>query len=497
MKDENYSLENYKLRERILELESIISCFDDIVFVVSSDGTILDSWTLQPQELFFDRDRILNIPIEDLFPEEFASTMVDILEKTIRTKKSHQIIYQSPVEAFKGSWFRLKTRFMENFPGKVMVVISNITKEIELQYEVEMEEEKFNQAFMHSSIGMLLLDGRMRLVEQNRALLEMLGMEDEKTFRHKRFSDYIHQDHIKELMVAVTDLRLGIVHKAVVETRVCTKNGKYLWCLISFSSVKDQDGQVTYFICQIQDLSDFKEIEKKLKFQNSALEKINFELEIKIKQLETINQVLAHDLRSPLANIEMITEQLKTGTKSRQDRKYLDMILLSGNKFKNHLGRMIDFLESLDSLDHKFKWNEVNSIFKDSVNELEKQIKCSGFNIIKQSQRTMFFFPMKYLKTLFKYVILCSIKETGSENRASLLFNESEKTLKLHIKSNNQSEMDPYNYNVAAEKLKEVMTVDFFIAKHQVLSVGGSIKFLQPDSQNYILVIKMPDNYVA
>lgn len=94
MKDENYSLENYKLRERILELESIISCFDDIVFVVSSDGTILDSWTLQPQELFFDRDRILNIPIEDLFPEEFASTMVDILEKTIRTKKSHQIIYQ-------------------------------------------------------------------------------------------------------------------------------------------------------------------------------------------------------------------------------------------------------------------------------------------------------------------------------------------------------------------------------------------------------------------
>src|SRR5690606_14999784 len=152
---------------------------------------------------------------------------------------------------------------------------------------------------------------------------------------------------------------------------------------------------------------------------------------------------------------------------------------------------------SLDSLDHKFKWNEVNSIFKDSVNELEKQIKCSGFNIIKQSQRTMFFFTMKYLKTLFKYVILCSIKETGSENRASLLFNESEKTLKLHIKSNNESEMDLYNYNVAADKLKEVMTVDFFIAKHQVLCVCGSINFLHPDSQTYILATNMPAKYVT
>lgn len=107
--------------------------------------------------------------------------------------------------------------------------------------------------------------------------------------------------------------------------------------------------------------------EKKLLAQRSLLESINFDLQVKIKQLETFSQVLSHDLRSPLANNHMLAEQIKDLSGSPEANVLADMLLANNRRFSRRFEQLTGYLESLGQDDYQFKENDLETIIQEAL----------------------------------------------------------------------------------------------------------------------------------
>src|SRR5690606_40663169 len=90
MKLPKVSDELKQLKQKLEDFDSLVSSIDDIIFEIRDDGVILNCWTSTPEQLFYEKDFIINKSIADLFPKEFSETLLFILDrKSTRLNSSH------------------------------------------------------------------------------------------------------------------------------------------------------------------------------------------------------------------------------------------------------------------------------------------------------------------------------------------------------------------------------------------------------------------------
>lgn len=132
--------------------------------------------------------------------------------------------------------------------------------------------------FKNSTIGMALVAPSGQWVKVNNSLTQMLGY----TEAHLLSIDFQKITHPSDL---TTDLQLleslsqGEIPSYQLEKRYLTASGDYIWILLSVSLVRDDNGEVKYYIAQIQSIDERKKMEMELKNQKEALYEANIILE--------------------------------------------------------------------------------------------------------------------------------------------------------------------------------------------------------------------------
>lgn len=129
---------------------------------------------------------------------------------------------------------------------------------------ISIEKDKaFSSAFQYAAIGMALvaLDGRWLMV--NRALCQLTG-HDEHELLTMTFQDLTHPDDLEADLARVQQMLDGEIETYQMEKRYFHKNSKIIHILLSVSLVKDDGDNPQFFIAQIQNITDRKELEKEL-----------------------------------------------------------------------------------------------------------------------------------------------------------------------------------------------------------------------------------------
>lgn len=162
----------------------------------------------------------------------------------------------------------------------------DITEERRTQAALRLSEERNRQIFEDAPIGMAIvdLDGTWRTV--NAAVSRLLGYSAEE-LSAMTFQDVTHPDDLDLDLQHVSQLLAGQIDTYEMEKRYFTKQGRTVWVLLSGSVVRDSDGEPSYFIAQIQDITENKR-------QRDAL--------------HDLTAMLAHDLRTPCATIAGFAE---------------------------------------------------------------------------------------------------------------------------------------------------------------------------------------------
>lgn len=145
----------------------------------------------------------------------------------------------------------------------------------------ELSEARLRSAMDNAPIGTALVDLDGRFMRVNEAFSRFLGYSKEE-LRDTDFQTITVAEDLEEDMANIKRLLSGEVETYQMEKRYVTKHGHEVWGLLSVSLARDADGEPAYFISQILDISEQREIDR--------------------MKSEFVSNV-SHELRTPLTSI--------------------------------------------------------------------------------------------------------------------------------------------------------------------------------------------------
>ncbi|EMK07740.1 PAS domain S-box protein [Leptospira kirschneri str. MMD1493] len=246
-------------------------------------------------------------------------------------KKREQVEYQFLRKDGKYVWLQTITQPIFDDHGNVTALLATTreysglntileaSKNKQALEEVRLSEEKFFNAFYYSGIGMALVSLEGKWLEVNSSLLDIIGYSREEILK-LMFQDITHPDDLTTDLSLLQETLEGKRDSYRMEKRYFHKNGNVIWVLLVVSIVRDSQKNPLFFISQIQDISDRKNMLSALIEKNETLQALSNHLTERNSQLEEFNQIVSHNLRSPIGNIFTLTTMLceKYGTDKDQ-----------------------------------------------------------------------------------------------------------------------------------------------------------------------------------
>jgi PAS domain S-box-containing protein len=128
----------------------------------------------------------------------------------------------------------------------------------------------FAGAFENAVIGMTLLGTDKRRLSVNRAFCEFLG-HTESELLGMALEDVIHPDDVQDIRRQLAALLAGEKDSYRRENRYRHRSGDTVWGDFSCTLARDLDGQPLFFITQVQDITERKLAERRLRDTQAML----------------------------------------------------------------------------------------------------------------------------------------------------------------------------------------------------------------------------------
>jgi two-component system sensor histidine kinase VicK len=162
-------------------------------------------------------------------------------------------------------------------------------------------QARFRTVFENSPLGQKIITPDLTIRQVNQAVVTMLGYTRPEDLIGRKIMEFTHSDHRadwQELQKRLWEHRLP--HFAL-ETCLVRADGSSFWCQISSVLFPDEDAELGYTI--LEDISERKKLEANLRRLYDAQ--------------ETILQLATHDLKGPVAHIELLADLLQREVASR------------------------------------------------------------------------------------------------------------------------------------------------------------------------------------
>ncbi|EGF89576.1 sensory box protein [Asticcacaulis biprosthecium C19] len=207
--------------------------------------------------------------------------------------------------------------------GGIVMFTEVITPRKQAEIALMTSEETFRSAMENASIGMALVSPEGRWLKVNTALCALLGYA-ELEFLASDVQSLTHADDLEGDRAQADRLLGDEIESYTLEKRYFHRNGHVIWGLQSVSLVRKSDGQPDYFIAQIQDITQRREMEH--------------------IQSEFVS-VASHELRTPLTAIHGSLGMLAGPMASQLPETAGRMVDLAHRNSERLLGLVNDILD--------------------------------------------------------------------------------------------------------------------------------------------------------
>ncbi|UOQ74858.1 PAS domain-containing sensor histidine kinase [Hymenobacter cellulosilyticus] len=211
----------------------------------------------------------------------------------------------------------------------------------ETDQHYQRSQDRFRTVFENSPLGQKIIDPNLKILQANQALATMLGLGNADQVVGRRILEFSHPDHLADWTKLQQRLWAHKEPSFVLETCLVRPDGSTFWCRVTSVLFPDDGGELGY--TTLEDITERKQLEAGHKRLYDAQ--------------ETILQLAAHDLKSPLYNIEMVVDILRDNPSVRgiappsaqQDVQELLTLIEAACKKANTLLKDVLFLGQLES----------------------------------------------------------------------------------------------------------------------------------------------------
>lgn len=151
--------------------------------------------------------------------------------------------------------------------------LATVFAKLEAEKKRKQSEERMSIAFNHASIGMVIVSPQGRIQRANPSMVNILGF-TEKELLGKTAMEISHPEDLKKDRIYINQMLEGIINNYQTEKRYIHKTGKVVWAILSITLVRDTEGKSLYFISQVQDITERKINEEKIKESDNRFRRI-------------------------------------------------------------------------------------------------------------------------------------------------------------------------------------------------------------------------------
>jgi len=163
------------------------------------------------------------------------------------------------------------------------------------QEHYQQSQARFRTVFENSPLGQKIITPDLTIRQANLAVVQMLGYTHVKDIIGHKILAFTHPHHRADWQLLQQRLWSHRLPHFSLETCLVRADGSSFWCQVTSVLFPDEGGELGYTI--LEDISARKGLEMKLKRLYDAQ--------------ETILQLATHDMKAPVAQIELLADLLQ------------------------------------------------------------------------------------------------------------------------------------------------------------------------------------------
>jgi PAS domain S-box-containing protein len=259
-----YSLKTHKLFSAFTEeLPSAIFIKDNHFRTIYVNKFIInelggEQWLYKTNQEAFDKE---TADILDQNDREVLAYGEKEFTETLTDKKGNKRYFKSykfPIER-------------KNNPPLLGGIGIDITDQVETKKVLNESENRFAKLFNSTNIGIALVDLDFTIIDTNSGYSQMLGYRREELNGHKLWK-FTHPEVLEENKRKQNQLARGEIESYQMEKKFIHKNDSVIYGLLDASLIRDPEGNPSYFIGQVIDITQRKKIELSEKENKRMLE---------------------------------------------------------------------------------------------------------------------------------------------------------------------------------------------------------------------------------
>lgn len=126
-------------------------------------------------------------------------------------------------------------------------------------------ERRFRATFENAAVGIAHVAPDGTMLRVNDRLCQIVGWSAEE-LTTRTFQGITHPDDLEPNLALLRRVLSGEIDQYAMEKRYCRKDGSVVWCNLTVSCVRKDDGAVDYFISVVEDITDRKRAEEQNRF---------------------------------------------------------------------------------------------------------------------------------------------------------------------------------------------------------------------------------------
>ncbi len=213
-------------------------------------------------------------------------TITALVNHAIQTGEGWDAELQIITATGKEKWIRTKgkTGFENGKCVRLFGIFQDIDSRKKTAELLQERNKMFSSAFENPAVGMAFVNADLTVIETNQALCDMVGL-SKQGLKAIKFSAITHPDDVQRDLDMVKTIMENPAKIFRYEKRYLHNNGQIIWILLSVAAVTDNQNKYKYHLSHMQDITEKKNAEDKLKSERKLLQTIidNLPMNIYVK----------------------------------------------------------------------------------------------------------------------------------------------------------------------------------------------------------------------
>lgn len=301
------------LEDQTLILQTVLDSIEESAFLIDTEGKILFANRTVAQRLNTTTEQIVGSNAFDLLPPDLAKSRLEKINETIKTKQ------RMTFEDVRDDYFLESSLFPILNSNQEVETICVLSIDITQKRKNEADLRILWKAIEQSPSSIVITDKTGNITYVNPGLCQTTGYSlQEAIGQNPRILKSGQHDasFYKEMWSTISSGKIW-------QGEICNrkKDGSLFWEQASISPVVNEDGKISHYIAVKDDISERKELDR-LK--------------------EDIEQIMRHDLKTPLNAIIGYPQLLLKSNLTERQQKMIEQMHTAGNSMLQIINSYLD-----------------------------------------------------------------------------------------------------------------------------------------------------------